>query len=80
MITLEEMKLFAEHPETEFWVLILLIDSPAPNENLWYLLVATPEQMADTVDLKSLPANMTLLKGKQAKSFLIDKLREHAEW
>ena len=23
---------------------------------------------------------MTLLKGKQARSFLIDKLRENAEW
>jgi hypothetical protein len=77
MMTLDEMKLFAEQTESEFWVLILSFD---PNGNLWHLLVATPEQMADTVDLKNLPAGMTLLKGKQAKTFLIDKLREHAEW
>jgi hypothetical protein len=80
-MTLNEMKLFAEHTESEFWVLILLVDNSDPNENLlWHLLVATPEQMADTVDLKNLPVNMTLLKGERARVFLIDKLRENAEW
>jgi hypothetical protein len=77
MMTLDEMKLFAEHTESEFWVLILSFD---PNGNLWPLIVATPEQMATLIDLKNLPVGMTLLKGKQAKTFLIDKLREHAEW
>jgi hypothetical protein len=80
MMTLDEMKLFAEHTESEFWVLVLPVDNSDPNENLWPLIVATPEQMADTVDLKNLPVNMTLLKGEPARCFLIDKLREHAEW
>ena len=79
-MTLDEMKLFAEQTGSEFWVLILLVDSSDPNENLWPLIVATPEQMTSLIDLKNLPTNMTLLKGKQARAFLIDRLREHREW
>ena len=64
----------------ELWILSLLVDGADPLWDQRATVIGSPEKLAAMYDPKHLPYGAILLKGKQAKRFLKQVMKDEIKY
>lgn len=66
--------------ELPLWILTFALPSADPKWELRNSIVGTPEKLASMFDLNKLPYGVRLLKGKQAKRYIKQSIKEERRY